>query len=78
VIKRAGDGCNLAPQDGTKGAKHPYPAIKFTVPQVIRNVIQRLREMLRPQLAVLLRVHRVSGVFQHGSRVVGIGGGVCR
>jgi hypothetical protein len=37
VVKMAGEGCNLAPQDGCKGAKHSYPAIKLTVPQVVEN-----------------------------------------
>jgi len=47
MVKGAGEECNLAPQEGSKGAKHPYPAINLTVPPVVENVIQRVREMLR-------------------------------
>jgi hypothetical protein len=44
--KRAGEECNVALQDGSKGAKHPYLSIELAVPQVIEKVIQNLREKL--------------------------------
>jgi hypothetical protein len=34
----------LSPQDGSKGAKHPYTAIYLKVSKIVENVIQNLRE----------------------------------
>jgi hypothetical protein len=37
--KRAQEGCNVAPKDGSKGAKHPSLAIELKVLQLIGKVI---------------------------------------
>jgi hypothetical protein len=36
---RAGKGCNLAPENDPKGAKHPCHAIQFAVPQFVEKFL---------------------------------------